>query len=767
MLTARGLYAVNSALSEPPVDAARRNLNQSARLPRGQQLAVAAANRAQRRHRTDDRAFALEGYDLDSSFYHRRGGAIIRSLKTDVVTPRILLDVSQSNLENNRKRTGKHRAVSFMAVQVSKRYLLGDYNLEPDKRSLCVGEDSVHLANGPFQVLLYLVENRDRVVTRNELLDRFWDGKDVYDDSVRKCIGAIRKALHDRSENPRFIETHYAEGYRYIGPLEEQLVQGAPCIVEIEKTRGVKIVIEEEEIQEAISKSEQAVNLKSSATALSLTKPTRKRQAIAMASILLLIALTIAALFVFRGRTDSNASSVSDIRSIAVLPLKNLTGDPSQEYFNDGMTESLITELSKISGLKVISRASAFTFKDKEIDARDVGKRLGVASMLEGSVRRNGDRVRVEVRLVSTEDGRVIWAGNNYDRALKDLFAVQDEIGCSVAANLKVMLCGEATPKRYTDNVEAYQAYLKGRYFWNKRTGEGIKRAIEHFDQAIAIDPKYALAYAGLADCYNLGVWYVPLEPKQATVNAKAAAAKALELDDALSEAHNAMAAVCALEWDWLNSKKESEKAIELNHGSAGAHHRYALFLNYTKRPDEAIREIKLAQELDPLSLVMNTDEGLGYYYAGRYDEAIAAYRRALDLDPNYVAAREYIGRVYAAKGMFTEALEEFQKAVTLSDRPDLLAYLGYIYAATGKKVEAQKTLGELNRLSKQKYVPPYDIAVMYAALGQKDQAFAWLERMVAEHSIYITQLPLEPVLNPLRSDPRFNDLLRRVGLSG
>jgi adenylate cyclase len=484
--------------------------------------------------------------------------------------------------------------------------------------------------------------------------------------------------------------------------------------------------------------------------------------------ILALVVLTIAAVFVFRGRTASNASSVSEIRSIAVLPLKNFTGDPVQEYFTDGMTESLITELSKIDGLKVISRASAFTFKDKEVDARDVGKRLGVASVLEGSVRRNGDRVRVEVRLVSTEDGRVIWVGNSYDRGLGDIFAVQDEIGCSVAANLNVMLCGAGeAPKRYTDNVEAFQAYLKGRYFWNKRTGEGITKAIEYFDQAIAIDPKYALAYAGLADCYSLGVWYVPLEPKQATVNAKAAAAKALKLDETLSEAHNAMASVHALEWDWLDSKKESEKAIELYHGSAGAHHNYALFLNYTKRPDDAIREIKLAQELDPLSLVMNTDEGLGYYYAGRYDEAIAAYRKALDLDPNYVAAREYIGKAYAAKGMYTEALEEFQKAVRLSDRPDLLAYLGYIYAVTGKKAEAQKSLDELKRLSKQKYVPSYDMAVMFAALGQKDQAFRWLEKMYEEHSIYIVQVPVEPTLDALRSDPRFTDLLRRVGLSG
>jgi TolB-like protein/DNA-binding winged helix-turn-helix (wHTH) protein/Flp pilus assembly protein TadD len=649
-----------------------------------------------------------------------------------------------------------------MAVQVSKRFVLGDYNLEPDKRLLYVGDDSVHLANGPFQVLLYLIENRDRVVTRNELLDRFWDGKDVYDDSVRKCIGAIRKALNDRSENPRFIETHYAGGYRYIGPVEEQLVQ--PYIVEIEKTRGVKIVIEEEEIQEAVSGSAVASAFNSSVSPSKVIKSTRKRQAVAVAMIM--VVLTIAAVSVFR-KAGSNASSASPIRSIAVVPLKNLTGDPAQEYFSDGMTESFITELSRISELKVISRASAFTFKDGAVDPRDVGRRLGVAAVLEGSVERSGDRVRVAVRLVSVADGRVIWASNNYDRALKDVFAVQDEISCSVAASLKLMLCSsEKSQKPYTDNVEAYQAYLQGLYHLNKRKGEDLKKAIANFQQAVAIDPNYALAYAGLAECYNMGMWYIPLEPRVAIAKSKAAALKAIALDDGIAEAHEALAAAYSLDWDWTNTRKEQERAIEINPSYAQAYHAYSLYLNIQKEPDDAIAEVKHAQELDPLSLPILTDVGMAYCFAHRYDEAVAAYKKAIELDPTYAVAHADLADAYWRMGMYDEALKAYETAIGLAGRtPSYVCSLGLIYASAGRRAEAQKMLDELNQMSEQRYVPPALKAMLYAAFGQRDQAFSLLEEARAEHSPQLMNLLVEQGFDPLRPDPRFADLLRRVGL--
>lgn len=657
-----------------------------------------------------------------------------------------------------------------MAVQVSKRYVLGDYNLEPEKRLLYAGEDSVHLANGPFQVLLYLIENRDRVVTRNELLDRFWDGKDVYDDSVRKCIGAIRKALNDRSENPRFIETHYAEGYRYIGPAEEQLIQSEPFVVEIERTRGVKIVVEEEEIQVAASEIDQ-VPASSQPVSLSAVRQFRHVGTVLVA--LAIIALVAFAL-VFLQHNRANSSQPSSLRSIAVLPLKNLTGDPAQDYFSDGMTESLITELSRVNGLKVMSRATAFTFKDRELDAREIGNRLGVASVLEGSVRGNGDNVRVEVRLVSTEDGRVLWASDSFDRTLKDIFAIQDGIACSVVAELRVRLCGEGEPlKRHTNNVEAYQAYLKGRYFINNqyvdlRTGgpeKTLKKAAGYFEQAIQIDPNYAPAYAGLADAYTQVVWFLSEDPNPVIAQAKAAALKAIELDSSMGETHTALASAYVLEWDFDASAREYERAVSLNTSYAEAHHQYSMYFMTVGRVDDMLAEMKRAEELDPLNLYIIADRGAGFYLARRYDEAIAQFRKWHDISQTY-GPDINIGMCYLGKGMYDEAVKELQEVLTVSGRtPETVTWLAVGYAMAGNREAAERLLNEVKQVSKKQYVPETFFAYIYTALGQKEQAFGMLDRAYREHDSTLLALKTHPWIDPLRSDPRYQDLLRRVGL--
>jgi TolB-like protein/DNA-binding winged helix-turn-helix (wHTH) protein/Tfp pilus assembly protein PilF len=637
-----------------------------------------------------------------------------------------------------------------------KRYLLGECVLDPDRRLLTCNGESVHLQKKPFQVLLYLIEHRDRVSTRQELLETFWDGQDVYDDTLRKSVGAIRKALSDRPDGTRFIETRHREGYRYVGPLEEEVIEYASSAIEIEKTRGVRIVIEEEDSQKPGE--------------LPGVAKTRRQifSPLALSIIVVAVALGTAIIVSYRNHTarPPNQPQTFPIRSIAVLPLRNLSDDPENEYFTDGLTETFITELSKIRGLKVISRSSAFTFKGKEVDPREVGRRFGVEAILEGSVRKSGDTVRVETRLVSAEDGRVIWVGNTFNLALKDIFAVQDEIGCSVAANLRVALCGEGGSqfaKRYTENVEAYDTLLKSRYFYNKRTSEGLKKALAYSEQAIRLDSRYAPAYAELAGDYLMGIWYIPLDPKEAVAKAKLAAAKALEIDDTYAEAHEVMAGILGYEWDWSGSRKEWERVFELNPAYTTYGYAYTL-LQYN--PDEAVRWIKRAEELDPLSLLIGTNVGQILYYTRSYDEAISQFKKMLELDPNYAMAHTYLGQAYVEKQMYDEAIEEFQKSVALSEQsPEIIANLGYAYARAGRRGEARKVLDELFKLSRRAYVSPYMIARIYAGLGQNDRAFKILEEAYQERDPHIVDLSYDPALDLLRTDPRHTDLLRRVGL--
>lgn len=652
-------------------------------------------------------------------------------------------------------------------MQVYKKYILGNYTLEPDRRSLKREGVPVRITGKPFQVLLYLLEHRDRLVSRAELFDRFWEGHDVYDVALSKCVGAIRKALDDRLDTPRFIETRWAEGYRYIGPFEEGLAHAGTSI-EIEKSRGVKIVIEEE-FSAATPSSEAAIGNLLSENIVS-PKSTPVTSKVALLVSLALIALTIAAVILNRSRATAKNTAASPIRSIAVLPLKNLTGDPAQNYFSDGMAESLITELSRVKGLKVISRASAFTFKDKEVDAREIGKRLGVAAVLEGSVRMSGDKVRVETRLVSTEDGRIIWTGDSYDRALKDIFVMQDEIACSVVAGLRVKLCGEGDPlvHQHTNNIEAYRAYLKGRYFINAQYSEmgpvkALDKAVEYFEQAITIDSNYALGYAGLADAYTQLLWFSSSDPRPMIAKAKAAALKAVELDETSAEAHTALSAAYLHDWNFDGAGREIEQALALNPGYAWAHHEYSTYLATVGRGD-ALAEIQKAEELDPLNIAIITDTGNTLLGAGKYDEAIAIFQKAREIDPNATKGSN-IGSWYVDKGMYEEGIKEIEATIADAGRPaDQLMSLAIGYAKARKKEEAARLLDEMKRLSKKQYVPSTFFAFVYAALDEKDQAFEHLERAYREHDINLLQLK-GLRLEPLHSDPRYQGLLRRVGL--
>jgi TolB-like protein/DNA-binding winged helix-turn-helix (wHTH) protein/Tfp pilus assembly protein PilF len=660
-----------------------------------------------------------------------------------------------------------------MIGEFQKRYLLDDFWLEPDKHVLTRAGHPVHLPKKPFQVLVQLIEHRDRYVSRNELLDLFWEGRDVYDDALRKCVGSIRKALDDQTDTPSFIETRWGVGYRYIGPLEVQFVQGVTTLTEIEKTRALKIVVEEEEVSDENAEPGMPEVKGSAVAAHSLSSALRQYPRLTAFALMILVVIIGAAVVISsrqtsRGRAAAMANPSAGIRSIAVLPLKNLSNDANNEYFSDGITENLINTLSRIEGLKVISRGSAFTFKGKEADPGEVREKLGASAMIEGSVLKSDGRVRVNVRLVSTEDGRVLWASNTYDRPVGDIFTVQDEIARNAAAGLRLQLTAEdqqRLARRYTDNVEAYDHLLRGWYFWTQRTPSGLRKAIASYQRATELDPHCAVAYAGLAGSYAMGIWYIPLEPKEAMRKAKLAANKAIEVDPSFPEVHLAMSHVLGYEWDWSGSAREMERARELdpNFSTYG----YAYTLLAAGKPDEAVLWIKRSEKLDPLSPLVSANVGQILYYARRYDEAIDQCRKTLELDPNYAMAHTHLGQAYIQKRMYSEAVEELQKALALSEQnAEIKAILGYAYAAAGDRQAAQKLIGELTTSSNVRYTPAYSVAEVYAVMGEKDEAFAWLEKAYRERAPHLLSLKVEPTLDSLRADPRFSDLLRRTHLA-
>jgi len=476
----------------------------------------------------------------------------------------------------------------------------------------------------------------------------------------------------------------------------------------------------------------------------------------------LLVLIIAVGLYLILGRGET-------IDSIAVLPFVNVGADPNTEYLSDGITESLINSLLQLPKLRVKARSMVFRYKGREVDPQTVGRDLEVEAVLMGKAVQRGDNLNLQAELVEVASGSQLW-GEQYNRKLADLLVVQEEITKEISEKLRLRLRGEEKKrltKRYTENTEAYQLYLKGRYFWEKRTAEDLKKAIGYFEQAIGIDPHYALAYAGIALCYGpLGVLgYLP--PWETAPKMKAAAIKALELDDTLAEAYAAFASVKAFfEWDWAGAERAFKRALELNPNYASAHVWYGLYLDALGRHEESIAERKRAQELEPLSLLINASLGNAFYLAGEYDQAIEAQRKTLELDPNFFLGHSNLGLAYEAQGMYEKAIEEHQKAVASSGDAILtLASLGHAYAVSGKRAEAQKILDELNNLSKQRYVSPFRIAIIYTGLGKNDQAFAWLEKAYEERDSALNHVKVEPRFESLRSDPRFTALLKKMGL--
>ncbi len=458
------------------------------------------------------------------------------------------------------------------------------------------------------------------------------------------------------------------------------------------------------------------------------------------------------------------------IDSLAILPLVNQSGDPDLEYLSDGVTEALINNLSRLTKLRVMARSTVFRYQGKDPqDAQQVGHELGVRAVLNGRLLKRGDSLIVKLELVDTNDGSHLW-GEQYTREMADIFTLEREISTEISEHLRLKLNSaqkKSLTKGCTENSEAYQLYLKGRYHWNKRTEEGIKKSIEYFEQAITRDRKFALAYAGLADSYNLMASYSTKPLATPFLRAKATALKALSLDDKLAEAHAALAAVKLWrEFDWDGAEQGWRKAMELNPSYATAHLWLALYLAANERMDEALSEIRLALDLDPLSRVINLNLARILHFARQFDDAIRQCRKTIDMYPDYLIAHRRLGMSYGEKGMFEEAEAEFKKALAISeDDSETMSAMAYAYAADGRIDDASKILERLNEIAKGTYVSPYSLARVHIGLGQIDEAFECLEKTYQERHGILTYLKVEPIFDRLRADSRFSDLLRRMGL--
>ncbi|HKN36613.1 MAG TPA: tetratricopeptide repeat protein [Terriglobales bacterium] len=621
----------------------------------------------------------------------------------------------------------------------------GVYDFAPQTQELRKQGMRVRLEGQPLAILKMLLGRPGELVTREELQKELWAADTFVDfeHGLNAAVKRLRAALNDSADQPRYIETLARRGYRFIAPVT---VAGA----------------ESEVVAPALAPTP--------AVAQPPLAPGRRS--------LWLVAIAVCAVaFVAWGwrlwRHRTAVPPVSAIRSLAVLPLENLSGDTSQEYFADGMTEELIGRLSNIHGLRVISRTSAMQFKHTHLSVPEIAKTLGVDAIVEGSVVREGSRIRVHAQLIRGATDEHIWA-EEYQREYRSILGLQEEVARAIADRIEISLTPQkraSLASASTVDPEAHEDYLKGRYYFNQRTSDALNKSIGYFRQAITRDPSYALSYSGLADAYALLGFRGGFPSKEALVQAKAAALKAIELDETLAEPHASLAFIAEThEWDWATAEREYKRALELNPGDARVHHWYAGYLMYVGRFDEGIAEARRARDLDPLSLPVNTALAGRLLVAGRYEGAREQVRKSLELNPHFAPAHQTLGWVYLNQGKHDEAIREFQQAVQDSgtDDTDFVLDLGFAYAKVGNREEARRILATLKQRRASGLVPSGSIAILYGALGELDEAFAWLEKAYQERDPELTYLNVPGRrFEPLRHDPRFRKMLVRMGLPG
>lgn len=678
-----------------------------------------------------------------------------------------------------------------MSGQIREFYEFEPFTIDASRRLLLSDGKPVPLKPKVFDTLLVLVENSGRTVDKDELMQLIWPDVIVEENNLTQNISAIRKCLGGRHSEHRYVVTVPGRGYRFVADVHK-ISQEEPA-----RTDGrVSPPGTDEAFQPQNQPENQTMPAKPTASvepeaavtadlaqekgalvsheALPTAEAKRYWQ-VAGVTLVLLAGLTVIFVVLPRWRAlDKNRSATSSagitrrIESIAVLPFKPLGAEAGDEYTGPGMADALITKLSNSRQLTVRSTSVVLRYNHPDQDSLAAGRELGVDSVLEGKIQRVADRVRVTVQLVRVSDGASLWA-RTFDANFTDIFAVQDSISEQVVKALTLELSREERErmlKRYTESPEAYQAYLKGRYFLDKRSADSVKKAKEYFQEAINRDQNYALAYAGLADCYHRFAQFGIEPPAEVIPNATAAATKALKLDDSLAEAHATLGLISFRYLrDLPTAESEFKRALELDPRYALAHMWYGLQLMATKKFNEADVEMHRAIEMDPLSITINN--GLGDYYMQKrqYDQAITQYRKTLEMDPNFLLAQVGIGRAFEQKGMYAEALQQFQEVKNKSESKVMPGHAGHTYAISGRKDEARKILNSLLEKANQARGNPYMVAVIYAGLGEKDQAFKWLEKAYADYSLLPGPLRFDPRLDTLRNDSRYKDLLRRTGL--
>jgi DNA-binding winged helix-turn-helix (wHTH) protein/TolB-like protein len=665
-----------------------------------------------------------------------------------------------------------------MGEQTIDFYEFGRFRLKPDERVLLRGEEFVPLTPKAFDILLTLLENDGRIVRKDDLMKKVWPDTFVEEGNLTQNVSLLRKALGESATGPQFIETVPRRGYRFVAPVSRtngdgdnhRSVKDSPSDSQETAWLGNSAAGPPPPVQDSKS-NVNGVSLAGSTLAhgrssLETARRTSlSRRVPAVALTLTVVLASVGGIAYLSGRDKAGANTTA-IQSIAVLPFVDDSADADSEYLDDEIAESLVNSLAKLPKLRVVPRSVMVSYKGRNVDPRKVGQELNVRAVVTGRVHRHGDTISIQADLIDLDSVSQIW-GQHYDRRLADMLLVQEEISRDIFENLRLKLNVEEQKQ-----LEAYRLYLKGRNAWNKRTPEGLQQGIDYFQQAINTDPNYAAAYAGLADCYNMQVIYGVNQPKDGFPKAKEAAIKALDMDETLAEAHTSLAFI-KFRWDRdrVEAEREFQLAIKHKPSYAPAHQWYSSYLVAVERFDEAVAEAKRTSELEPLSFTASSHLGWILYLSGRTDEAIAQCTKILSLDPNSFPARRYLGLAYEQKGMYPQAITEFQKGVKLSGSPLILALLGHAYAVSGKTAEARKVLSDLQDLSEsqsvetRRYVSPYTIAAIYTGLGEKDQAFKWLERAYEERDVWLMNLKVDPVFAKLRSDKRFQDLLTRAGL--
>jgi TolB-like protein/DNA-binding winged helix-turn-helix (wHTH) protein/Tfp pilus assembly protein PilF len=626
-------------------------------------------------------------------------------------------------------------------------YEFGPFRIDAEQQLLTRDGEVVPLTPKVLETLFCLVERRGQVVRRDELINRLWPDTFVEEGNLTFNISILRKALGENSEHHTYIETIPRRGYRFVAPVREVSDESTDVIVE-EHVRA-KLVVEQEEDEGERQTVVRRVDI-------------RRRWAASAVAALLLVGLALTLLYWHR-RTVHPA-----IHSVAVLPFVNASMDADTEYLSDGITESLINTLSHLSQLRVIARTTCFRYKGRELDLQTVGRELGVQAVLTGKVAQRGDTLIIQADLINIVDGSQLW-GEKYARRFSDYFGVQGEIARQIYEKLRFRLTGQEEQRlarRPTENTEAHRLYLMGQYFWSRREQEGLKKAVDYLKLAVQKDPNYAAAYALIADCYIPLGSYGILPPSEFMPSAKAAATKALQLDETLAEAHASLGYINMYEWHWPEAEQEYQRAVELNPNYSVARHGYAFLLAAKGRTEEAVSEMRQALDLDPTSLMMSSAMGLVFHFARRYDEAVGQLQKTIEMDPHFAAGHSFLGQVYVEKQMYAEALDELRKAAEdFHTTPDLFPEFVLAQGLSGNQVEAQKSVANWVELGKRRYVSPYSMALGYIGLGDPDDALYWLEKAYQEKNSSLVFLTARPTFDRLRSDRRFSNLLERIGL--